>query len=69
MILVELLTETLTEEGGADGAMSERGWKKKDIHVQELLTSSQCGGCRAAFLSPSSSQSGSDSDGILSSLL
>ena len=69
MILVELLTETLTSVGGADGAMSERGFKKKDIHVQDLLTSSQCGGCGAAFLSPSSTQSGSDSDRILSSLL
>ena len=66
---VELSTETLTEEGGEDGAGN------RDIIIvgnrgrQGTLTSSHCGGYNGVLLTPSSSDSGSDSDGVLSSLL
>ena len=68
---VELSTETLTEEGGADGAeiyiyiVGNRGRKG-------ILTSSHCGFSDGILLSPSTiffSDSGSDSDEVLSSLL
>ena len=69
-MLVEQSIKPSTKEGGADGAVlviydvgdgvsRDRGG----------LTSSHCGGCHVIFCSSSSSQTGSDSDKILSSLL
>ena len=66
--LVAVSNETLTEEGGADGAGRER-YIVGNRGRQGILTSSHCGGYNSVFLTPSSSDSGSDSDGVLSSLL
>ena len=63
---VEFSTETLTEEGGADGA---RRAGIEEIERQESLTSSHGGFCGCVFFTPSSGESGSDSDGVLCSLL
>ena len=49
--------------------LSERGSEIEEIERQESLTSSHCGFCDCLSLTPSSSESGSDSDGVLSSLL
>ena len=71
----EVISVTSTSDGGADGgADGAVGTELSELLEQtegntRILTSSQCGGCGAAFLRPSSSQSGSDSDRILSSLL
>ena len=65
---VELSTETLTEEGGADGAVCVREGHDRE-EKQRTLTSSHCSGCDGVFCDPSSSESGSDSDGVLCSLL
>ena len=68
-MLVGELNETLTEEGGADGAVRERGSHNVIQRKQDTLTISHCVGCFAGHPSPSSSQTGSDSDSILSSFL
>ena len=47
----------------------ERGSEIEEIERQESLTSSHCGFCDGILISPSSGESGSDSDGVLSSLL
>ena len=59
---VELSTETLTEEGGADGAVKVRRREKELTYY--VLTSSHSGGCYGGLFSPSSSDSGDDSDGV-----
>ena len=46
--------------------LSERGSEIEEI---ERLTSSHCGFCDGILISPSSGESGRDSDGVLSSLL
>ena len=50
--------------------LSERGKVTRDKR-KRTLTSSHCGSCDGVFFTPSSSSSdiGSDSDGVLSSLL
>ena len=64
----EVTPVTVTSGGEADGAVGIELWEHTEGNTR-ILTSSQCGGCGAAFLSPSSTQSDSDSDRILSSLL
>ena len=47
----------------------ERGSEIEEIERQETLTSSHCGFCDGILISPSSSESCCDSDGVLCSLL
>ena len=47
----------------------ESGSEIEEIERQESLTSSHGGFCDCVFFTPSSSESASDSDGVLSSLL
>ena len=49
--------------------LSERGSELEEIERPESLTSSHCCFCDGILISPSSGESGRDSDGVLSSLL
>ena len=70
MILVELSTDNITKEGGADGTVSERNVQNRNIrNLMFRLTSSLCGGCYGIIFRSSSSERDSDGDRILSSLL
>ena len=71
VILEEVTLDTLTEEGGADGAVDVT----KSIYMEERvtlrsgsLTSRLCSYCEAEFFSTSLTQSYSHSDGVVTTL-
>ena len=55
-MLEEVTSDTLTEVGGADGAVSACCIELLEQEKGELLTSSHCGGCEVVFSSPSITQ-------------
>ena len=69
-MLEEVTSDTLTEEGGADGAVDvTKEYIEERITLRSgPLTSSLCSYCEAGFFSTSLTQSYSHSDRVVSTL-